>query len=179
MGIFKNIKIKIKNYALKKASDSKPVLEFVNWRNVSSVQLLFTRYDDTTADIMSRFARELVKQNKKVDVLIYVNKKKLDPLFENRNSVAYFSRKDVSWLGKPKSELVKEFMNKKSDLLFVPVFEPAFVIKRIAVMCKTKTIAAPFSPANDWANVLIKLENRNIDDFFTQTIRYLDIINNT
>ena len=171
------IKIKVGNYSLKKIS--KPQIEhsFINWDNITRIKLLFTRTSDFFADELSSFARELVKQGKIVDVLIHIDRKKLDDSYKNRKNVEYYCRKDLTWLGKPKLETVENFIITKSDLLIVPVFEEILHIKWISVMCNTKMIVAPFSEKNQWANILIKLGDNSIEQFLEQTVHYLKMIN--
>ena len=123
MEFLKNIKLTIGNRSLKRESKSKNELCFINWDDVKRIKLLFIRKNDFIADELSGFARELVKLGKIVDVLIYVHKNKLDEDLKNRKSVEYYCKKDLNWYGKPKREMVENFISTKSDLLIVPVLK--------------------------------------------------------
>ena len=140
--------------------------------------MLFICTNDRIFNELCAFARELVQYGKVVDMLIYINEKKLEPIYISRKGVSYYCRKDLKWTGRPKGEIIEKFINFKSDLLIVPVFEQAFHIKWIASLCDTKMIVAPFSGTNNWANILLKLENNNIEEFIKQTVHYLKMINN-
>ena len=177
MEFLKNIKLTIGNRYLKRESKSKNELSFINWDDIKRIKLLFIRKNDFIADELSAFARELVQLGKVVDVLIYVPKNKLDEGFKRRKSVEYYCKKDLNWYGKPKREIIENFISTKSDLLIIPVFEDVFHIKWLASMCNVKMIVAPFTESNNWANTLIKLEDENIEQFIQQTVHYLKMIN--
>ena len=177
MGLFKGIKAKVGQYALKKAAAVNSQRLFINWNDVSKVQILFHRSNQAEADTMAKFARFLLDEGKKVDVLIFVDSKKIDETLQNRTGLTYYCRKNLNWFGKPKDEFFNEFIKQPSDLLIVADFYKHFHFKWIATLSKSKSVVAPFNEDNNWATLLIKIDNNNLDNFLKQSIHYLGFIN--
>jgi hypothetical protein len=172
----KTIKKKFREMSLKKALKKPIERGFINYKDVNQVQILFNRIDDTQADIVSKFVHFLLDEGKSVEVLIYVDAKKMAPGFQNRKGIKYFCRKQLNWYGKPKEEVYTNFISKQADLMVVVDFDNSFHSQWIATLSKAKTIVAPFSENNKWATLLIESTKNNYNEYLQQLIHYLDII---
>ena len=178
MDLFKGIRTKIGQYALKKASVGSCQRQFLNWSDIHKVQILFNRTSQKQADEMAKFAKFLIDEGKKVDVLIFIDSKKLDETFQNRPGITYYSRQNLNWYRKPSGTTIQDFVDRDSDLMIVPEFNNLFHFTWLATLCKAKTIVAPYSDRNQWASILLKIENNNTNTFLQQAIHYLGFINN-
>jgi len=172
----KTIKKRFREMSLKKALRKPNERSFINYRDVNQVQILFNRINDTQADIMSRFARFLIDEGKSVEVLIYVDTKKMPSDFQNRKGISYFCRKQLNWYGKPKEEAYINFISRETDLMVVVDFDNSFHSQWIATLSKAKTVVAPFDENNKWATLLIESTNNNYNEYLQQIIHYLGII---
>ncbi|HOG20605.1 MAG TPA: hypothetical protein PKW37_09215 [Salinivirgaceae bacterium] len=176
MSAIKTIKKRLREMSLKKALKKPNERSFINYKDINHVQLLFNRINDAQADIMSRFARFLLDEGKSVEVLIYVDTKKLDPDFQNRKGISYFCRKQLNWYGKPKEEAYINFVSRQSDLMVVADFNNSFHSQWIATLSKAKTIVAPFNECNKWATLLIDTTKNDYNEYLQQVVHYLGII---
>lgn len=177
VGFLRKIKQNIAGYSLRKASQGVSCRQFLNWNEVKQVQILFYRANQAQADTMSKFAKFLLDEGKSVDVLIFVDAKKVDPSLQDRKGIKYYCRKQVNWFGKPAVDVYSDFVSQTSDLLIVVDFENRFHFQWIATLSKAKTIVAPFHNDNLWATLLLKIKGNDVNEFLQQVIHYLGFIN--
>jgi len=175
--LFNGLRTKIGQYTLKKTSVGSCQRQFLNWSEIHRIQIVFNRIGQKQADEMVKFVKFLLEEGKKVDVLIFVDAKKLDETFQNRPGITYYCRKDLNWFGKPTSIAVEEFLSRDADLLIVPEFTDIFHFTWIATLSKAKSVVAPYSDWNTWATMLLKIEGKDINSFLQQAIHYLGFIN--
>ncbi len=177
MGLLKNIKHNLAVYSLRKASQGIVARQFLNWNEVKRVQILFNRTNQAQADIMSKFAKFLLDEGKSVDVLIFVDTKKIDPNLQDRKGLKYYCRKQLNWFGKPASDVYRDFILQPSDLLIVADFDNRFHFQWIATLSKAKSIVAPFHERNKYATLLLKIKGDDVNEYLQQVIHYLGFIN--
>lgn len=87
----------------------------LNYAEVREVGILFNMREDANHQVLNDFVATLRKDNKNVTALAYFERESSNPYnfpFE------FFRKKDISTLGKIKSDAVERFKNKNFDYLF-------------------------------------------------------------
>ena len=109
------IRKKLYNYFLNKefnALDHKH--QSINLDKAQSIVMMFIDDDLNKQKAILNFAKELNQQGKSVKMLAYI------PAKETPEHLPYeaFSKKDIDWIFRPKSNNVNEFQNTPFDILF-------------------------------------------------------------
>ncbi len=86
----------------------------INWSDAKSIGIV---YDSTNPDndtVIAGFAQKLRAENKLVEILGFVNDKKID----TKAGVTVFNKKNLTWAQVPDDERVEKFAAQNFDLLF-------------------------------------------------------------
>ncbi len=109
---------RLKNYFYRRTLDERVKNlnvkhNIINWNDAKSIGIV---YDSTNADndtVIAGFAQRLREQNKVVEILGFVNDKKID----TKDGVTVFNKKNLTWTEVPDDERVEKFVAQKFDLL--------------------------------------------------------------
>ena len=164
------------NQELKKFSRSKKLL---NYQEIKTIGILYTLDNENTYNMVSDFVEKMKNDNKKLKALGFIKNKKISEKFLPKLSFDFFSENDLNWYKKPDNKYVKDFINKEFDLLINTDFEDKFPLKYITAKSKASLKTGLFNDRNSkYFDLMMKIdENNNLDEFFTQVIHYLSIIN--
>jgi hypothetical protein len=98
---------------LNRLKDIKPARSVISLSDARSIGVL---YDSTNPDndiVITRFAETLRRQNKSVEILGFINDKKID----HKDDIAIFNKADLNWYEVPRCEKAEKFAAQKFDLL--------------------------------------------------------------
>jgi len=152
---------------------------FNNLSKMKHVGIVFERNNDTTAQLVAKLAKFLHDQNIKIEVIAYVNLKKPTDELAQKKSLTLFYKKDLNWIGKPKSDEIQNFIRNKFDLLIKADFSHSFPIEYICAASQAALIAGPNDDLRNIYDFIIEVQNDSMNDFHQQLIHYLSIINQT
>lgn len=140
-----NIIDRIKNYlyesVLKQKGSVRPTRSITNLNDARTVGII---YDSTNPDhdiTITKFAEMLRNKSKTVEIMAYVNDKKID----HKGDIALFNPKAVNWYGVPTDERIGPFCNKPFDLLICAILEESKPLEYIAYLSKAKYRVGPFA----------------------------------
>lgn len=103
--------------------------------NMNDAKTIGIVYDSTNPDndtVIATFAEKLRGQGKQVEILGFVNDKKID----TKPGVTIFNKKSLSWTLVPQDENVEKFANQKFDLLLGGFTGPNLPLEFIACISK-------------------------------------------
>lgn len=135
-----------------------------------TIGVLFDASSETTRRESLEFIKALEKQGKKVSALGFFNVNKVpgDQAFE------FFSKKECSWIGQPKSEKGLEFAKQKFDLLLTLNPDKLAPLEWLAVQSQASfKIGIATSHPNDFDIQLETPEGKGIRYFTEQLALYL------
>lgn len=124
--------------------------------------------------IISQYAESLRSRGKTVEVLAYLNDKKID----QKPGVNIFNKKAVNWYGIPTDDRVAAFCNKNFDLLICAITEESRPLEYMAFMSKAKYRVGPFAESKTRLfDLMIQLDGRrDLGYLLQQATHFLDNI---
>lgn len=169
----------IKNILFGRFIRSKPYTDThlrktVNWQQIKTIGFLLDGSDPIALRSLLNKLYEYEKDGKKVFFLGYVNKL---PPFQDEQ-IKWITKKDLSWIGIPKLQNIKQFIEKDFDILvntsvksirpleFVSTYSKAHL--RIGLYDEKKTYCYDF--------MLRLLPGETVYDFLAQMEHYLKIL---
>lgn len=179
------IRAKFGNYLIKRIlAKSERKIHVVNLEKAKSVGILYKDADEVLMNKIEKFASEIAtKFNiKNIQILGYTTKRsKEKPAYMSKGKfVKFFSIKETNFFLKPNADSVKQFLNQPFDLLIdfsKNKFEP---LRFVTAMSNAPFKVGRYSKQDeDFYDLMITLEDHKTDeDFFTQLMHYLSMINN-
>lgn len=116
---------------------------------------------DATEPVCFEIIRELGKQlsgTAQVDILGFVNSKKLNDQYLYRKGLDFFSLNDLNWYYRPVSAVAEKFMKEPYDLLLNLSLQDYFPIHYIVSLSTASFKAGRFSPADESLDFMIDIE---------------------
>ncbi len=169
----------IRNYFYKRNIDArlsalKASRKIINLTDAKSVGII---YDSTNPDndiIITKFAENLRKQGKTVDLLGFINDKKID----HKADVIVFNTKNLSWTQVPVDDRVEKFADKNFDLLFAAFIDENLPLEYVARISKAKWRVGSFAESKtDYYELMINLGgNNDLQYFLDQSTHFLNQI---
>jgi len=116
--MFQNLRKRIIHYfisrAIKRSGREKVA---TNIERAKTVGILFTLEDEKYYELVSKFIEDLSSKKKTVHALGFVPSKHIPGYFISKLKIDIFTPKDLNLFGVPVSGVIKEFINKKFDIL--------------------------------------------------------------
>ena len=158
----------------KKLEGLKPERILTNLHDAKSIGIV---YDSTNPDndiIITKFAEHLRTEGKTVDILGFVDDKKID----HKADVLIFNTKNLSWNRTPDDDRVEKFADKNFDLLFSAFTEENFPLEYVARTSKAKWRLGTFDEKKtDYYDMMINLSGKNdLQYFLDQSTHFLNKI---
>ncbi|MTI20565.1 hypothetical protein E1176_05995 [Fulvivirga sp. RKSG066] len=143
------------------------------YNNAETIGLIFSIDDLHKHESIKRFIDRLSADNKKVEVLSYLPKKK-----ENHEFLFdFFTVKDINFWGTFTSEKVEKFAKKPFDYLFYLDVESNPLIRNILAMSKAKCRVGRFSEENEpFCEMMIQTTDNSIDSLINEMYKYTKIL---
>ncbi len=89
----------------------------IPYNEAVKIGILFNATDPIISATIRDFGNELISDNKKVQMLGFINSTKLNKQVSNTLAISYFSRDDISFLDIPKSNILSYFVDQPFDIL--------------------------------------------------------------
>lgn len=169
MGLLKNIKLSIANNALKKellSLDRHRIPYKFSFEKAKTVGIIFDATNTDDYEIVKRYVVYLREHMKKVKVIGFFSTKEIPALTYSKLEYDFFSVKELNWLGKPESVIIKNFIDEEYDLLIDLNIHDHFALKYIAALSKSRFKVGKLDEDG------IDIHDLMIDADNTQTVKY-------
>ncbi len=167
--MLKGIKQSIANNALKKemlSSGRKRIPNKFNFNKIKTVGIIFDATNTEDYEIVKRYVVYLREHLKKVKVMGYFSTKEIPALTYSKLEYDFFSTKELNWMGKPNSIIIRNFINEEYDLLIDLNIHDHFPLKYIAALSKASFKVGKFDEAG------MDIHDLMIDADGTKTVKY-------
>lgn len=163
-----------KNIA-EKLSGVKVKRVITNLTDAKSVGIVYNSTNPDNDIIITKFAEELRKQAKTVDILGFVNDTKID----HKADILVFNKKNLTWTQTPKDERVENFASRNFDLLFAAFVEENLPLEYVVRTSQAKWRVGSFDEKKtDSYELMINLGGKNdLSYFLQQATQFLNKIN--
>ena len=113
---------------------NRPQRSITNLNDAKTIGIIYDSTDPDNDVIITKFSEMLRNKGKSVDVMAYLNDKKID----HKADINIFNRKAVNWYGVPIDERVDAYCNKNFDLLICAMTTDSKPLEYIAYLSKAK-----------------------------------------
>lgn len=163
-----------KRHLQEKLESTKPKRVLTNLTDAKSIGLI---YDSTNPDndiVITRFAENLRKQGKEVEILGFINDAKLD----HKADIPVFNKKKLDWKQVPNDPRVEAFVGKRFDLLLACFVEENLPLEFIAATSNAKWRLGPYNEKKTaYYDMMINLGSKsNLPYFLEQSVDFLNKI---
>lgn len=166
------------NYLSHKLKGVSREKKFINFQNARTVGLLFDASDPDVYDLVKKYIKYLKEAKKKVKAIGYFNTKTLPSVEYVTVDYDFFTKKDLTWYGKPTHNLVKNFIQEEYDILINFSLEGSFPLQYIAAMSKAKFKIGRAGDNDEVYDMLLEQpEDKDFKFFMRQVDHYLGIVN--
>ncbi len=162
----KNIEKKLAGLNTKRA--------LTNLHDAKTVGIVYNSTNPDNDIIITKFAEHLRTEGKTVDILGFVDDKKVD----HKADVLIFNPNNLSWNRIPNDERVEKFADKSFDLLLAAFTEENFPLEYVARTSKAKWRLGTFDEKKtDYYDMMINMSGKNdLQHFLEQSTHFLNKI---
>ena len=139
------------------------------------IGILFNVSDLRSEEIVKRLVKHLVKQNKRVKCLGYVDLKERLNIPMSTLRFDYFTSKELDFGYVPKSTAADHFMEERFDLLLDLDLENDFPVQCISQLSQAKCKVGPQFVGQHY-DISIKLQEQDLTKMVEESLRYLEMI---
>ncbi len=162
----------------KKAKKIKRNLAFLNLKDARTVVVIANIDDSEKYKVISKFVEWLRQQGKTVFVLALVKNEEFKKFFDRSSNILFFSKKNISWYGKPRNIKYEEFINKPFDMLIDTSLTQIISIQYMVALSKSRFKVGKFYERRVYSDFMVNLkESDNLSFFIEQIKHYLTTIN--
>jgi len=167
--MFKKIKYILSNYLLKKelqALRKEPKPYKFNFNEIKTVGILFDATSIEDFEIVKRYVVYLREYRKRVKAIGFFSTKEIPALTYSKLEYDFISTKELDWLGKPSSMVVKNFIDEEYELLIDLNVSYHFPLRYIAALSKAKFKVGKYDEKDT------EIYDFMIDADHTKTVKY-------
>ncbi len=147
----------------------------VPFESAKSVGVLFDATEQMQRDQVLPFIDSLKRKGKEVVTIGYFDSK------QDTNSYAFkaFNKNDINWMGKPKSDILKNYADQTFDFLICIYQGECLPIEYIAALSKAQMRVGPYTDNTYCYDLIIDTtKNDSTKHFLKEVDFYLNKINN-
>tara|TARA_B100001250_G_C19615140_1_gene706812 strand:+ start:217 stop:765 length:549 start_codon:yes stop_codon:yes gene_type:complete len=176
--MFPSIKLKIQNYILeKKVKKKRYKSNLITLSDVRKIGIVFDAPLSKDVVKVKDLLKYFLRKNIDVDVLGFVEKKKMEDFHLSTLHFNYINLKDLSFWGVPNSTVVERFFSKEFDMLINLSLSNSFCTKYVTLNSKSKFRVGVFSQNNKLRyDLMFNLKIKSLDFFIKNVIYYLEMI---
>jgi len=172
MNFFQKLKNKLYYNALNKSLNKIRTLRLsTSLEDADTIGLLFNASDEKQTTVVLKYAKTLSNEGKKVSILGYFDtKKELEDI-----DFPFFTKKEIDFIGKPKGEIVEQFMLNPFDLLINLTGETNPPFDYIMALSKASFRVGPSTKNTSSCDLMIDTKNPNdLANFIKQAEFFLN-----
>ncbi len=181
MELFKNVRLKIGKRILdKKLAKTKRNVSYSNISHVKKIGIVWdaSRHEDFAS--LSKFHLKMSERNIDVRILGYFPGKELPDKYTAIRYLTFLRKQEINFFYQPVSSESDSFINAGCDVLIDINFNKIFPLQVITSLSKAGLKTGLFdSESTDYPfDLMMEMKKPvNIDDYLSQIIQYLEIIN--
>ena len=174
MNIIDRIKNSFYQSVLRQRGQPRPKRTVTNLNDAHQIGIIYHSSEPGHDKAIATFAGVLRDKGKTVDIMAYVNDKKVDHI----GGIAVFNPKAVNWYGVPVDERVSAFCLKPFDLLICAVLGENKPLEYISYMSKARYRVGPFDEGKTkFYDLMIQMgDKKNLDYLLQQMVSFLEKI---
>jgi hypothetical protein len=143
----------------KKIKSNNRSVKVSNFEKASHIGIIFNAINEDIFEIVKNFANNLIKNNKNVNTLGYIDEKEIKDHFLIRQGYDFISRDNLNWYFKPIAPAVDKFMELKLDILINLSLIEYFPIKYIVALSKASFKIGKKMEDNNYTDLMIDMDN--------------------
>lgn len=182
MSFIKDIKLGFANRALKqelKASSSERKAVQFDFSKIKTVGIIFDATSTEDYEIVKRYVVYLREHLKKVKVIGFFSTKEIPALTYSKLEYDFFSTKELNWMGRPNSVIIRNFIEEEFDLLIDLNIHDHFALKYIAALSKASFKVGKYDESDAYIyDMMIDADNtKTVKYFLRQIDTYITMLN--
>lgn len=181
MELFKNVRLKIGKRILdKKLSKTKRSVSYSNISHVKKIGIVWDASLPEDFATLSRFHLKMSERNIEVKILGYFPGKELPDQYTAIRYLTCLRKQEINFFYQPVSSESDTFMNTGFDVLIDINFKKIFPLQFITSLSRAGLKAGLFDSETTEYPFDLMMEMKkpvNIDDYLSQIVQYLEIIN--
>lgn len=144
-----------------------------------TIAVLFGPVTKENLVICKNFLKDLRAQNKKVYAIGYYDNKELPDYCVAEPAINFITKNDISWLYRPKSEIMEKFTTVEFDMLISLNTEECIPIDYMTAKSNSKFKVGRLTPKTYQYDFMIDISKNNTMEYLIENIvRYLSMIKN-
>lgn len=173
MGIIDQIRNYFYESVLRQRGPGAP-RRITNLADAKTIGIIYDSSMPAYDSIIARYAEGLTAKGKTVEVLAYLDDKKI----ESKPGINIFNKKAVNWYGIPTDDRVTAFCNKPFDVLICAITDENKPLEYMAYISKAKYRVGPFAESKTRLfDLMIQLDTkRDLGYLLQQVTHFLDNI---
>jgi len=141
----------------------------INLNDAKTIGIVYDSTNPANDIVIADFAQQLRGQNKEVEILGFVNDKKID----SKSGVTVFNKKNLSWTLAPEDERVNKFADKPFDLLLGCFIGPNLPLEFITCISKARwRVGAYVESKTDCYDMMVNVSDKTDLSYLLQQTTY-------
>lgn len=179
MSIISNIKLFLAKFVLKnKLKSLKRNKQLVNLEEAKTIGVVYVVSSERTFKIIKELIKTLSGPQRQVLIIGYVNRKEIPSYCVAANSGYYFNKNELNWLGIPKNDYLKKFIDQDIDILIDLSQDDIFVLDYITSLSKAKFKIGQYTEeyTNRFDFMIKAQKDISFESFIDQILHYSMIL---
>lgn len=129
-----------------------------NINDAKTVGIIYNATNSVSFEIIRDFTRILMQKKIEVSVLGYVDSKKLIDHYLYRKGFDFFTKNNLNWYKRPKSDTVDDFMNKPYDILINLSLDEYYPIQYVLALSPSAFKVGKYFEEPNYMDLMIDIE---------------------
>jgi hypothetical protein len=129
-----------------------------NINEAKTIGIIYNATNSVSFEIIRDFTRILMQKKIEVSVLGYVDSKKLIDHYLYRKGFDFFTKNNLNWYNRPKSDTVDDFMNKPYDILINLSLEEYYPIQYVLALSPSTFKVGKYFEEPNYMDLMIDIE---------------------
>lgn len=158
----------------KKLKDVRREKRACNLAEARTAGILFDATDPSGFEPVKSLVSQLTDRGIQVQIIGFVNDKKVPDAYLLRRSFNFISRNELSWIYRPTSDFVDDFIKTPFDILFNLDLKNFYPTRYITTLSRAKFKAGLYQDDNEFLDFMISLKpNPSLENLIFQLLSYL------
>ncbi len=142
----------------KKLRNLKRSTKVCNINDARTVGIIYNATNSVSFEIIKDFTKILAQKKIEVSVLGYVHSKKLIDHYLYRKGFDFFTKNNLNWYNRPKSDTVNDFMKKPYDILINLSLEQYYPIQYVLALSPSTFKVGKYFDEPNYMDLMIDME---------------------
>lgn len=142
----------------KKVRNLKRDASVCNINKAKTIGIIYNATNAVSFEIIRSFTKMLAQRKIEVSVLGYVDSKKLIDHYLYRKGFDFFTRNNLNWYNRPKSDTVEDFMKKPYDILINLSLEKYYPLQYVLALSPSTFKVGKYFEEPNYMDLMIDIE---------------------